>query len=447
MIESILVFICAALLGIFTGLMPGFGGLAAMALAYPLLITLEPHNVLIFYVVLISIDQYYNGLTAIIFGVPGASYNIPSVIEGHALFKEGKGGESVVFSAISSWICSLFAIVFIILLLPFMYYVYKIWTTEAQIVIFILMFLSLIVVSNNNIFINALLFLGGITLGLIGYDVTSGNQILTFNLPMLFDGLPIMCVVISILVFPTLLKNYFKQSAIIKWPFLDTNLYKKTFIKLFKTKKLPILRSGIIGSVGGFIPGLSYTASSLLAYSTEKAVQIKNKTYRRGNINCLIASEGSNNAGAVTQLVPLLFLGIPITASEALIYNILEQKGVIISFDWFVSIFWLVLLSFVLSSTIGLLIAGKYVNILRVLDGLSIRALYTGVFLLLLFALYFVGSQTNSSIEFLIITLFLLPVGFILRNFDTSPLLYGFFLHDTIFYTIDTFSVLYNLRF
>jgi len=120
---------------------------------------------------------------------------------------------------------------------------------------------------------------------------------------------------------------------------------------------------------------------------------------------------------------------------------------VIISFDWFVSIFWLVLLSFVLSSTLGLLIAGKYVNILRVLDGLSIRALYTGVFLLLLFALYFVGSQTNSSIEFLIITLFLLPVGFILRNFDTSPLLYGFFLHDTIFYTIDTFSVLYNLRF
>ena len=133
--------------------------------------------------------------------------------------------------------------------------------------------------------------------------------------------------------------------------------------------------------------------------------------------------------------------------SEALIYNILEQKGVIISFDWFVSIFWLVLLSFVLSSTLGLLIAGKYVNILRILDGLSIRALYTGVFLLLLFALYFVGSQTNSSIEFLIITLFLLPVGFILRNFDTSPLLYGFFLHDTIFYTVDTFSVLYNLRF
>jgi len=447
MIEFTLIFIFAALLGIFTGLMPGFGGLAAMALAYPLLITLEPHNVLIFYIVLISFDQYYNGLTAIILGVPGASYNIPSVIEGHTLFREGRGGESIVFSAISSWICSLFAIAFIILLLPFMYFVYKIWTTEAQIVIFIFMFLSLIVVSNNNIFINVLLFLSGIALGLIGYDVTSGNQILTFNLPMLFDGLPVMCVVISILVFPTLLNSYFKQSDIVKWPYLNTSLYKKIFIKLIKTKKLSVLRSGMIGSIGGFIPGLSYTASSLLAYSTEKAIQIKNKTYRRGNINCLIASEGSNNAGAVTQLVPLLFLGIPITASEALIYNILEQKGVIISFNWFVSIFWLVLLSFVLSSTLGLLVAGKYVNILRILNGLSIRGLYTGVFLLLLFALYFVGSQTNSGLEFVILTLYLLPLGFILRNFDTSPLLYGFFLHDTIFYTVNTFSVLYNLRF
>ena len=447
MIEFTLIFIFAALLGIFTGLMPGFGGLAAMAISYPLLMGLEPHNVLIFYIVLISIDQYYNGLTAIIFGVPGASYNIPSVIEGHTLFKEGQGGESVVFSAISSWICSLFAIIFIILLLPFMFYVYKIWTTEAQIIVFMIMFLSLILVSNNTILINALLFMGGIAIGLIGYDVTTGKQILTFDLPILFDGLPVMCVVTSLLVVPVLVSSYFKDPEPIKWSYLHTSIYQKVFLTILKSKKLTILRSGVIGSLGGFIPGLSYTASSLLAYSSEKAVQIKNKAYSKGNINCLIASEGSNNAGAVTQLVPLLFLGIPITASEALIYNILEQKGVIISFDWFVSTFWLVLISFVLSSTLGLLIAGKYINILKILDGINIRTLYLYVFLILLGALYFVGSQTNSGIDYLIVTFCLIPLGFMLRSFDTSPLLYGFFLHDTIFYTVDRFSVLYNLPF
>jgi len=446
MLESILVFVFATILGIFTGLMPGFGGLAAMAISYPLLVTLEPHNVLIFYIVLISIDQYYNGLTAIIFGVPGSSYNIPSVIEGHALFKQGMGGETVVYSAISSWICSLFAILFILLLMPFMFYVYKIWTTEAQIIIFMIMFLSLIFVSNNNIFVNATLFFIGIILGQIGYDHTTGTQFLTFDSPILFDGLPIMCVVTALLVVPVLLKSYLNESEPIRWVYLNTAIYKKLFLTIVKSKKLTILRSGVIGSLGGFIPGLSYAASSLIAYSTEKAIQIKNKTYRKGSVNCLIASEGSNNAGALTQLVPLLFLGIPITASEALIYNILEQKGVIISFDWFVSTFWLALSCFILSSTLGLLIAGKYINLLKILNGIKIRTLYIYVLFILLGSLYFMGSQTNSGLEYLFLTICLVPFGILLRNFDTSPLLYGFFLHETIFFTLDRFFVLYNFN-
>ena len=100
-----------------------------------------------------------------------------------------------------------------------------------------------------------------------------------------------------------------------------------------------LVRSSFLGSIGGFVPGMSYAFSSMFAYSVERWIRVTNKQYKPGDVKCLIASESANNAGAFTQMVPLLFLGIPITASEALIYNILESRGLPVDIQWFTSTF------------------------------------------------------------------------------------------------------------
>ena len=91
--ETALVFIVAIICGTFSGIMPGVGGMAVMLMAYPFLIEMQPQNILIFYVVMVSIDQFFGGITAIVFGVPGSSSAVPSAMEGHALFKSGKSSE------------------------------------------------------------------------------------------------------------------------------------------------------------------------------------------------------------------------------------------------------------------------------------------------------------------------------------------------------------------
>ena len=95
--ETLIVFAIGIISGLLSGMLPGVGGFVLMTMAYPFLMHLDPVNILIFYVTMASIDQYFNGITAIVFGVPGASMNIPTQIEGHTLFRKGQGSSAIMF--------------------------------------------------------------------------------------------------------------------------------------------------------------------------------------------------------------------------------------------------------------------------------------------------------------------------------------------------------------
>ena len=173
--------------------------------------------------------------------------------------------------------------------------------------------------------------------------------------------------------------------------------------------------------------------SSIIAYSIEKIYQKRKNTYSQGNLNCLIASEGANNAGVFTQLIPLLFLGIPITVGEAVVYNVIESRGYPVTIEWFQSTFTLVIVLFLLSSTFGLFAAGRYVNFLKVLDGLSISWLYSFVILFLLSSIFYLGNMQLAGWDHLILTFCLLPIGIMCYKLDMLPLVFGFILHDYLY--------------
>jgi TctA family transporter len=433
MIETLLVFFCAVLAGVFSGVMPGIGGLVIMSIAYPFLIIIEPINVILFYVVMISIDQYYNGFSAIILGMPGHSSNIPSLIEGHTLFKNGQGPEAIINSAIASWFASIFSAIIIVITVPIIYIFYNIWNTNIQAFIFLFTIFFIISFSQNRIIVNMILFCVGMALGMIGYNKSLNMEILTFGNSALYTGIPVLCVITSLFVIPMIIRNSNLNKNTVHWPNILLNDNYINYLKNAMKYRQTILRSSFIGSIGGFIPGLTYTASTLLAYFVEKSIHVKKNDYKPGNMNCLIASEGSNNAGVFTQMVPLLFLGIPITASEALIYNILEFKGADLSIEWFQSIFSTILLGFSASSTIGLLIAGKYSKFLKILNGISFLRINIFVVVFLTISIFVLGYGVSMGVESVIIMIALIPVGILLKNYDVSPLLYGFFLSDIIF--------------
>lgn len=443
MIELVLVFLSAIILGVISGLLPGIGGFAIMILAYPFLIQLDPVNILLFYTTLVSIDQFFGGISAIVFAIPGTSTSAPTIHEGHELFRQGKGSEAVIFSAIASYFASIFSVLLILLFLPFMWVLYQMWNTNVQAIILLCATFGLILFSQNRIIISVLLFLIGNFLAHIGWDPYTNTNFFTFDISYLYSGIPLLPLIITLFVVPSLVSSY-KTHGGSNLSF--TPLVFKSYFTYFKNMKpyFPtLLRSSLLGSFGGLVPGLTYGMSTLLAYSAERFYQIRKKVYSKGNMHCLIAAEGANNAGALTQLIPLLFLGIPITGSEALIYNILETRGMPTSIEWFKSTFSIVVVTFLISSTIGLFIAGKYINFLKFLDGTSIRNFYIFLAIFLFLMISYTGYINYSLTKYVIITLVLLPVGYLCHRFNTMPLIYGFILHELLFETIIRLNAFY----
>jgi len=443
MIEFLLVFCCALLLGVLSGLLPGIGGFAIMVAAYPFLIHLDPVNIILFYITLVSIDQFFGGITSIVFGIPGFAASAPTIYEGHELFLKGRGSDAIIYSAFASYFASIFSVILIFLFLPYMWVLYKMWNTNVQAIILLFASTALVLFSRNNILISILLFIVGNFLAHVGWDEFNNSEFYTFGFVYLYSGIPLFPLLIMLFVLPNLVNSYisYGSSKINFIPFYFESYF--TYIKNMKQYFGTLVRSSLLGSFGGLVPGLTYGMSTLLAYSIERYYQIKKKVYTKGNMSCLIAAEGSNNAGALTQLIPLLFLGIPITGSEALIYNILETRGMPVSIEWFQSTFSLVIFTFILSATIGVFIAGKYINFLKFLNGMSLVKVYIFLGFLLFIMIGYTGYVNFSLEKYLIISFLLLPIGLLLYRFDTMPLIYGFVLHDLIYQTFIRINAFY----
>tara|TARA_Y100001972_G_scaffold50530_1_gene62027 strand:- start:2459 stop:3787 length:1329 start_codon:yes stop_codon:yes gene_type:complete len=440
--ETTLVFIFGILSGLLSGVIPGVGGFVLMTMAYPFLLHLDPVNILIFYVTMASIDQYFNGITAIVFGVPGASMNIPTQIEGHTLFRQGKGSNAIMFSAVGSYFASMFAVLLVVALLPVLWGVYGIWTSMMQSILLGLASLVLIYISRNKLLLSIIMFAVGGILGQVGYREETGQAFMTFGIDKLYSGLPTLAVLVSLFVVPVLIKSYMKHPGSFDFPGVTFKGYIQV-VKGLKSYWKTLIRSSFLGSLGGLMPGMSFGFSSLLAYTTEKALRKSKNQYKIGDMNSLVACESANNAGVFTQLIPLLFLGIPITASEALIYNVLETRGLPVDIVWFKSTFNQILVFFILSSFIGLLLSAKYVNLLKIFNGISINKIYAMVFALLLVALWQTGLSQYAGFDHLLIAMALMPFGMLLYRHDTTPLLFGFLLSEPLIDNLKRVLVIY----
>ena len=441
--ETVVVFVAGIIGGIFSGIMPGVGGLVMMTMAYPILISLDPANILIFYITLISIDQFFGGVTAITLAMPGSSMSVPTMIEGHEMFRNGQGDKAIMYSAIGSWFASVFSVLLIVCLLPFLFLAYGIWNTLIQSLFFGIATVAVCMVSKNNMIVNILLFCFGITLAKVGWHEDQGKMMYTMGLEVLETGLPMLSVLTSLFVVPMLATSYLKNKKSIQFKTMTFSGYLESFKQIWKYK-FTLLRSSLLGSIGGFVPGLAYAFSSMLSYSVERWIRVRKKIYKKGDINCLIASESANNAGAFTQMVPLLFLGIPITASEALIYNILQSRGMPVDIAWFSDLFSQVVFYFLVSASIGLVLAGKYVNLLSVLNNIKVSYVYLGIVTFLLLMNYTVGAQQYNAFNQTMITVFLMPVGLLFIGRDMTPLVFGFVLSEPL---VDSFYRIYQLYF
>ena len=419
---SILWCILGVLSGVLFGVIPGAGPFLAIATLYPLLQILDPFNILLFYISLLITSNYTNSVTGILYGIPGDAAAVTTARHGHKLFLKGKGHLAVSNNAISSTIGSVFAIVLFLLFLPSIYNVFKFYNSTLQLGIICTAIIFLTLLSKQKIWKTVSLFLFGGVLAKIGFNNTTFETWGTFGIDYLTLGIPFSAVMICLYIIPELLK------------FRDVKIGEQKKISKFGYDPSTITSTGIGSFVGfwcGLIPGVTNILGSYLSAN-----------FFKKDLNKIAASEAANNSGALSSLLPLIILGIPIVGSEVLIFYLIVTKGFIFSVDtmnYFTDILYYIPVVLI----ICVVLSWGCFNILGQLAQLYKK--HKNILIISIVSFICIMSINIYPVqEWLIICLLVLGlIGYALRKFDTFPILYGYFLTDLFWDNLMRVMIIY----
>ena len=419
---SILWCILGVLSGVLFGVIPGAGPFLAIATLYPLLQILDPFNILLFYISLLITTNYTNSVTGILYGIPGDAAAVTTARHGHKLFLKGKGHLAVSNNAISSTIGSVFAIILFLLFLPSIYNVFRFYNSTLQLVIICTAIVFLTLLSKQKIWKTISLFLFGGVLAKIGFNNTTFETWGTFGIDYLTLGIPFSAVMICLYIVPELLK------------FRDVKIGEQKKINKFGYDPSTITSTGIGSFVGfwcGLIPGVTNILGSYLSAN-----------FFKKDLNKIAASEAANNSGALSSLLPLIILGIPIVGSEVLIFYLIVTKGFIFSVDT-MSYFTDILYYIPIVLIVCVILSWGCFNILGQLAQLYKKHKNTLIISIVSF-ICIMSINIYPVQEWLIICLLVLGlIGYALRKFDTFPILYGYFLTDLFWDNLMRVMVIY----
>jgi len=439
---DVIIMLLGVFLGLVAGMLPGVGNVVTLMLVYPFITDFNLFQIILFYLCLACSAQYTGSVVATTLAVPGETSSLPAVREGHAMFRDGRGNYAISNSAIGSFVGSGIASLIMLVFLPIsVYFISEFYNTHIQVIILCVVSLFLIITyGGQKWYVNLGLFALGWMLSRIGFN----KELYHYNFDQIIDyqkfyflhfGLPLYPVVIALFVFPIFLQSWNR-------PRPDAGALDRLWDNKFMMHVREYLknvgssvRGTLIGSLCGLVPHLTSTLASNVAYVFETRRQKKRNEYNtKGDIKSLVSAETANNAAGLTQLAPLLLIGIPITTSEAIVLNIIENNMEVVNWTTTIStgMFNQLLVYFVLMNLICVAAAWPFAKHLHVIFKLNQKTLYSLTFLVLVLLVWYLGDMRQQSAFYLYVLMALMPLGALLRKYDTLILVFAFVLQTQI---------------
>lgn len=418
------------LIGTAVGVLPGIGPAMTVALLLPLTYTLDPTAALITFAGIYYGGMYGGSTTSILLNTPGESASIVTAIEGHKMAKLGRGAAALATAAIGSFIAGSIATIGLTLLAPVLAQFAVNLGPSDYVALIVVAFVTVGALMGSSV-PRGLLSLGvGLFLGLIGTDQLSGQQRYTLGLLPLADGIDIVLVAVGLFaVGETLyIAARLRHGAIDVIPV--SRGWKNWMTRDdWRRSWKPWLRGTAIGFPIGTIPAGGADVATFLSYATERKLSKRKDEFGRGAIEGVAGPESANNAAAAGVLVPLLTLGLPTTATAAIILTAFQSYGLQpgpMLFTSQSSLVWALVASLYIGNVILLVLnlplVGMWVKLLQI----PRPYLYAGILMFAAFGAY----ALNYSVVDILILLVIGVLGYFMRRygFPVAPLVVGMIL-------------------
>jgi putative tricarboxylic transport membrane protein len=323
---NLLFIFVGVLIGQIIGALPGIGPAAGMALLLPLTYGVPPVTAIMMLAGIMYGGQYGGTLTSVLVNVPGEAASVMTTIDGHQMARQGRAGAALSIAAIGSFIAGIGAVILVVFVTPpLAAFALKFNAPEY----FLLALLGITATASlgtdspTRALLAALL---GLIIAMVGVDPIQGTPRLTFGEQALIEGIDFLPVAIGIFGIAEVLASLERaeQAAPMRTRLRDMWLTAKDWAE----SRAAVLRGSVIGFVIGVMPGAGPTIASMLAYITEKRVSRHPERFGRGAIDGVAAPEAANNAASHAACVPMLALGIPGSASTAVLLAALILHGI-----------------------------------------------------------------------------------------------------------------------
>ena len=365
-----------------------------------------------------AISQYIGSIPAIVYGIPGESSSYPAVAESRNLTTVQQVSQAISGSALGSVVGSLTVVGLCYAFVEYTDLIKHFYNTKILVGLLLLVTLVMIVTVNNRWWINFVLILSGIGLGMIGYNSYLNINFATFGNMHLYAGLPMPVVLICLFAIPQMMHH---------WNTEITRSINKTYEigRLYILNPIALFGSTVIGFFGGLIPGLTTVFSSTAAYNASML-------FTKDPVKRIVVSETANNAGAFSMLLPLLIFGVPLIGSEAILLFLMEQKGFNLVQFKFSDVLPELALGLVLVNAVGFMMAWPLSKIVPSFYRFNIKIIISLLIIALFFVTLYTGYMNYSTAYYLVCFAILAPIGVLLRNTDTLPLVFAFIIHNKL---------------
>jgi TctA family transporter len=304
------------MLGILVGVLPGLGAPNGVTLLMPLTFSMEPVSGII-----VLSSMYWGALfggstTSILFNIPGEPSSVATTFDGYPLARQGRAAEALTTAFLAAGFGALAGVVVITLIAESMAALALRFSSPEYFAVYLLAFCSFIGTGSGHPLKTAASLLAGLALAAIGFDTVSGEVRLTFGSDTLVRGVPFLIAVIGLFGIGEILVTVEEG---LRFDGVRARVGLRDVWR--SAAALPrhgwaLVRSTLIGCWMGITPG-GPTAASFMSYGIARRFSRRQAHFGSGEIEGVVSPEAADHSAGVSALLPMLALGVPGSATAA----------------------------------------------------------------------------------------------------------------------------------
>ena len=324
-VKAILSIVAGTFIGYFIGAMPGLTPSIGIALMIPFTFGMNPVLSMVMLVSLYMAAEYGGGITAILLNAPGTPAAAATAWDGYPMAKNGQAGKALTLSILASGFGALLSTILLILTaVPLATFALAFGPSEY----FALAIFGLSLVSSlggKSLLRGFIAMVIGLLVVTIGLDPINGSFRYVFHVNLM-GGIPFLPALIGLFA----LSEVFYMLEDVKEKPIEPEPIRGLGVEtsFFREKWFTFVRSSLIGYIIGVIPGAGTTIASLVSYNEAKRWSKEPDTFGTGNPEGIVGSEAANNSAVSGALAPMLALGVPGSASAAILIGALTIQGI-----------------------------------------------------------------------------------------------------------------------